>query len=376
MRLFSDQYNLLLTTYQSATTKIGQSMAYEAIACAYREIAGALPWSYLHKRTQINTNPAYSTGTVSYNATTNVLTLTGGTWPSYASQSTLIINSNIYAIQTVLSSTTVSLVPGRAPVVNITGGTAFTMVQGEYVLPIDFLRTEYLVQVGSVWITKEVQPGSLLPTERIFYNPSRPWVFMIHGSSYYAGRQCLTFAPPPDIAYPFDLAYFAQPRQRTLAVAYSAGTVSANGTSVVGVGTAFTSSMAGCVLRQGTTVSAPVGEFGANGSTNETIIASVQDATHLTLLTPSVTTSGVGFVIDDYVDIDRVSMDELFCRLCESQFATLTRHNNRQQKKAEAMSALNVARARDVRVAPRPDPYSVPTLEAIAYANLNSQTYP
>ena len=370
MRLFSDQKTLLLRDYQSLGVEIGDAVSNEAINQAYRKVGGCHPWSYLHRITQINTNATQSTGTVQYVQSTNVLTLTGATWPSWARQGNLVINGNIYAIQNVLTSTTVTLVPGRAPTADISTATTYVLYQAEYVLPKDFIRMEDLITTGNVWVTREVQPGSFLQTKRIFYNPARPWMYMVRGSTYFPGRMCVEFAPPPDAAYTFDISYFAMPRQRTLPAPYTTGTVSVNGTSVTGTGTVFTQSMVGCCLRQGTSTYTPTGEYGPNGSTADNIIQSVQSTTALTLVDDGGVSTNVNFMIDDPVDMDRQNLDEAFCRACEYEFAVLTRDDTRAEKQQDMVIALQNARARDVRTTNRQQTFQAPTWQATAYANL------
>ena len=373
MRLFSDMTGttgLLLSTYQDAGAVRGPAVANEAVATAYRKIATVLPWSYLHRRYQIVTQPMQNTGSIAYNSTTNILTLTGGTWPSWVIQGQIVIGSAVYAVQNLLSSTTISLVPGRAPTADVTAGTAYTLFQSEYVLPADFMRMEDLVIIGNAWRTWEVDPGSFLQIQRIFYNPSRPWQFLTRGSTFFPGRMAVEFSPAPDIKYIYDISYFAKPRPRTLGAAYSTGTVSVSGTSVTGVGTTFTQSMVGCVLRQGTTGAVPVGEFSPNGSFYDNVIQSVQSATALTLVDAGNAASAVKFLIDDPVDIERTAMDEVFCRMCEYEFAILTRSNGIPLKRQLMVTALMEARAADVRKALRQYDSISPSWQEVAYANM------
>jgi len=375
MRLFSDQKKLLLATFQNSGVKLGDYIAEEAINAAYRKVASLHPWSYLHRRTQINTQASYSTGTIAYTSSTNVLTLTGGTWPSWTYQGLIVISGHVYAVQRVISSTTLSLVADRAPTADVASGTAYTLFQKEYLLPENFLRTEEFVQVGTLWNTREISPGSMAMMEQAFYRPSRPWNFMIRGSTYFPGRMCMEFAPPPDAAYVYDLAYYAKPRPRTMNGAYTAGTISVSGgTAVVGVGTAFTQAMVGCRLRQGTTGVIPDGEYGTNGSTIENTIAYVTDATHLTLLDAAPNASSVQFLIDDPIDIERTSMDEMFCRMCEYEYACLSRQDKRKETQADMTMAILNAKAADMRTSPRQYEYiAPPTLESLAYANLGGR---
>ena len=370
MRLFSDQKALLLTSYQDAGAKIGDAIADQAIAQAYRKIAGCLPWSYLQHRTQINTNAPYSAGTVGYVASTRIVTLSGGTWPSWAANALILLGQKEYAVQSVTDSTHLVLKADRCPLADITAGYAYTLMQIEYLLPADWMRTDEFVEMGTIWNLNPIQAGSQINLTRLFFNPSKPWQYLTRGSTYYGGRMCVEFGPPPNAAYTYDMSYFAQPRQRTLSNAYTTGTVSVSGTAVTGTNTNFTQAMVGCQLRQGTATAGPVGEYGVNGSMNENTIASVTDATHLTLTAAGAALGSVQYVIDDPIDIERGAMDEVFCRICEYEFAILSRNNNRQLKQQEMIQALQNARAMDVRMTPRPNVYVPVTPEMFAYANI------
>lgn len=373
MRLFSDQARMLLDTYQSAGVKIGISRASEAIQQAYRRIGGCAKWSYLHRRTQINTVAPYSTGTIAYTTSTRTLTLTGGTWPTWAVYGIILINGNVYSVQQRVSGTSLILKSDRSPVDNIASGTTYNMYRSEYFLPSDFVRTEELVPIGQWWALRELSPGSLLQTARLFYTPSRPFEFTVRGSQQSPGRLAVEFGPPPDAAYTLDLSYYAQPRPRTLSTEYKTGTISVSGSSVTGSGTTFTSAMIGCRLRIGTDSSPPIGEFGDQGSLSESTVIAVDSATSLTLADSMTSASAVQYLIDDPVDIDRGSMDEVFSRFCESEFERICHMDGRAEKESEAMNALARARAMDMRMSPRQQPYSAAEfgLDAMIYSGVN-----
>ncbi len=379
MRLFSDQQTLLLATFQDAGNRQGQTLAPEAIATAYRQLAGCLPWNYLFRRCQINTNPAFSDGSVGYDLASNTITLTGATWPSWTTQALIVINSSLYAIQNVNSPTTATCVPNRAPYASIPSGTGYTLYQQEYELPSNFSRMTQLITLGNVWDTREVTPYEMLDIQRFFYSPSRPWKYCVMGSTYFTGQMALNLAPAPDQNYTFDILYQAAPRPRTLATAYISNgatqSIAVVGTAVTGTATTFTQNMVGCRLRQAYSgLTAPVGEFGVGGSINENTIQKVNSATSLTLVDAGVTASGIGFVIDDPVDCERESMDELFCRMCEYQYARLTRNTLANTHYAAMVAALNVARARDVRISERQNRYSpTMTLAGLAYTNIHAE---
>jgi hypothetical protein len=76
------------------------------------------------------------------------------------------------------------------------------------------------------------------------------------------------------------------------------------------------------------------------------------------------------YLIDDPIDIERNSMDEVFCRMCEYNFATLVRSDTRAERELEMKRALDRARASDVRAATINATASFPTFAMLARANL------
>ena len=376
MRLFSDQRAMLLSTYKNSGVQLGLDRATEAVNQAYRKIGAAQRWSYLHRRTQINTQAPYVTGTVGFTLATRTLTLTGGTFPTWAAQGTILFNESVYQVQQMVDANNLVLQDGRCPTTDIVSGQIYKLVQLEYLLPADYLRTEEFVQIGSWWLLRELQPGSMLQTARLFSQPSRPYQYSVRGSLFYHDRLALEFSPTPDANYTHDLTYFAKPRPPQLPYQYTTGTVSVSGTAVTGSGTNFTSNMVGCQLRLGSATAIPEGEFGPNGSLNEYTILAVNSATSITLQTAGITVSGYKYLIDDPIDIDRQSMDEYFCRCCEYEYEVLSRGTRVSEKEHDMNVALANAKARDIRLSPWQQGAAayVPNLDAIVQGNLRASS--
>ncbi|NBT75718.1 MAG: hypothetical protein EBT15_07085, partial [Betaproteobacteria bacterium] len=102
-----------------------------------------------------------------------------------------------------------------------------------------------------------------------------------------------------------DFTYRRSPRTLRLSgheTTARAGTVSAAGTSVTGVGTSFSSGMVGSVLRFGTAAQLPDTLGSMNPYVAEARIVSVASTTALTI-DASVTASGVKYVVTDPVDM-------------------------------------------------------------------------
>ena len=352
MRLFSDQLAILLSSY-SDTGAGATGLAKAAIAASYRDLPTLYAWSYLQRRTQINTVASYSTGTITYTASTRTLTLASGTFPTWSLYGNVILDGNVYRVQQRVSSTSIILTADRSPVDDFAAGTAYVIYRSEYPLPADYVRMFRLVQIGELWRMSYVAPMSMLDNTPTLFNPNRPWQFTLHGSTQLGNRMAIEFLPPPSAARTYDMAYQAKPRPRTLLEAYPTGPITISGTTVTGVGTTFTSAMVGCRLRVGTTTNVPTHDYGASPSLTEYTILAFTSTTSLTLSeTATTVASAVKYLIDDPIDIEDSAMVTLFERMCEAEFEQRCRFDS-QARTASAnrmKQALLDARAADSRI--------------------------
>jgi hypothetical protein len=90
-------------------------------------------WSFLRKNGIITLQAPYLTGTVTIAA--GVVTLAGGTFPSWAAAGTIQVNATDYEVSTRDSGTQVTLVDTS---VTAAAGTSYTLMQDDYDLPEDF----------------------------------------------------------------------------------------------------------------------------------------------------------------------------------------------------------------------------------------------
>src|ERR1044071_7111632 len=104
---FADANQDALDVVASNTTTTERRYARRAVFDALREIANVTHWTYYTKIGRLTTTGSYTTGTVTYNSTTRVLTLTNGTWPSWAAQGDVILNNVTYPVVTRTSGTEV-----------------------------------------------------------------------------------------------------------------------------------------------------------------------------------------------------------------------------------------------------------------------------
>lgn len=92
-------------------------------------------WSFLRRNAQITLQAPYATGTIA--VASGVVTLTSGTFPSWAADGTIEVLGANYEVSTRDSGTQVTLVDTS---VTVTAGTSYSLHKDEYDLPDDFAR--------------------------------------------------------------------------------------------------------------------------------------------------------------------------------------------------------------------------------------------
>lgn len=90
-------------------------------------------WRFMRPIGELETTAPYSTGTIQ--VASGVVTLTGGTFPSWAAGGDLVVNSKSYAIDTRDSDTQVTL---EDTTVTVASGTSYELRRYAYDLPDDF----------------------------------------------------------------------------------------------------------------------------------------------------------------------------------------------------------------------------------------------
>lgn len=327
-----------------------------AVVSAITKFAHAHRWTYYFQRYRLNTVAPYSTGTVTYDHTGGAyerqLTLADGTWPDWAAQGTVQINSILYEVADRKSSSVVTLTVGSNPGADITTGSSFTIYRDTYPLPIDFLAMGALVLQNRAVILSQEHPSAWLERQQIYRGPGTPRTYCIRSDPNYQNTLCLSFHPPPDNAYTIDGIYQRNARQLNVE-SYSTGTVvtSAGLATVTGSGTAWTSKLAGTIFRvTSSKTDLPTSRSGDNPPAYERVVLSVDSPTQLTLddLIDE-TLTGVKYICSDPVDVETNTMMTALLRGVEAQLGVSRRLADRDELQAEYIRELLLAREADSR---------------------------
>lgn len=295
--------------------------AKEAVQVASGLVQSARNWTNAWALTRLVTTAIYSTGTIAYTASTRTVTLTGGTWPSWAEYGTIVISDVPYSVQQRASDTSLILKADREPGANVASGTAYALFRDEFPMPADF---------GSIlehyrrndWQLEYVHPEVFLSLSRSseIYNQAR--VFTVMEDSRRQDRRSVYFYPAPNQQDLLEIRYKRRPVSlRTFDVTTGTVSVTLGGATVTGVGTAWTSALVGAVIRFGTASTLPEDAYATDAYQHEATILSVESATSLTLTSgATAASSAVKYRISDALPSGTVAMRSALLACCLWQF--------------------------------------------------------
>ncbi len=345
---YKDAVDHLMDWLGGSSDPIARRDSRRACQEALREIVNNHRWSYYYQHGRVTTVANYSTGTVAYDHTGGAnerqLTLSDGTWPTWAQYGTVRISNVPYAVAKRVSSTILQLEEENNPGEDIASGTSHSIYQEAYVLPPRFKQIlSCIYDVALARVIDYVDPKVWLSDRRYAVSSGVPFGYTIMGSRQLHGQDALWFAPAPSQARSYDMVYLRAARP-LLTEEYSTGTVSCTtgSATLTGSTTSWTSVHKGCVIRlSGNSSSAPTSPVGSNPAVEERIVLSVDSSTGITVDSAFTNTlSGVKYIISDPIDLDLEVMLNLFLRTAEK---CLGRFRHRTDQKLLESSAAQEA---------------------------------
>lgn len=350
LHTYADVVSHLMDYLGAATDGAAERAARMAVQNAYKELPTLRRWNYFYQRGRIATVAPYTTGTIEYDHTGGTyerqVTLTSGTWPTWAAQGCLVIDNVVYDVAERKSSTVITLTPAANPGADVAALTTYTLYRDTYPLPVDFQAADLMQNIGHALLVTYQKPGTWMGMQSIFHGPATPRCYTVTGDPNYIGALAARFFPPPDQAYNFDFIYTRRPRQLDF-LEIVAGTVSvtSGSTTVTGSGTAFASLHAGNIIRfSDTNTDKPTGLGGTHPATLTRAVQSVTTATTLVLdADPQQNLSGVAYSISPPIDIEEGAMWTFFLRLCERHMRIIKRmkttaDEERQYREAQILA--------------------------------------
>lgn len=334
----------------------GSSAARRAAQQGIENLQSHHDWAYYRTIGRIVTVAQYQTGTVAFDLTGGAnerqLTLTGGTWPSWAAFGSVWIADVMYDVDERISDTIITLKEETSPGADIASGASYTLYRDTYPFPDDFQACGNMTVVQDSAQIVYRPPQSILEQRRVWSGTGRMSQFTIVPGVLRDGKMACRFYPPPDVSYTCDFAYKRRPRTVIVAdVSDGHVTVTNGSTTVTGISTSFKSRHVGAILRVGTnSKDKPTGLEGINPFTAERRITAVASATSLTVEGAfGEDATRVTFCITDPIDIERGAMRVALLRLTEQAARQGCRIESLAGEPTELTRALTAARDADSR---------------------------
>ncbi len=325
---------------------------------AIQQLVTERDWRYYYSPHRILTSAQYDTGTIAYDHTggssERLVTLSSGTWPTWAEYGTLLIDSVPYEVHTRVDDTTLTLTEAKNPQADVASGTSYTLYRESYTLPEGY---ESLVRVDRLndWDGCYLPPDQFQAMRESLEFSGQPRYFTVMADQKDPSRLAFWLYPGPQSQETFDFLFKRRPVSlRVYDYSTSTVTVSVGMRSVTGANSVFTSDMAGAVIRFGAASSKPERlEATENQYDHEAVIDSVESATGLTLKTNAAkASSGVAYRISSRLDVADGAMWLALMDLAVWRYMRNTMQSASQTK--EAASAY----AESLRAAARQDQHS------------------
>jgi hypothetical protein len=263
-------------------------------------------------------------------ASERLVTLTSGTWPTWARYGTLLVDGKHCKVATRESGSLLTLDAVTNPGEDIAAGTAYQLYRSVYPLPNGFRRIGTILDPTSVDALFYVTPNEIVEEHIVDVVPGTPRRWTLRGlSADYPGQVAIEFHPPPAEARTYEFLYANEGRDLLLPLELDAGTVSVDsgGTTVTGSGTGFTADCVGAVIRfSASTTIKPTALWAQNPYVHQAYITARASSTSLTIDTAAPSAlSGVQYIISDPIDVEPNAMMTYFLAKCEYELAKLLR---------------------------------------------------
>jgi hypothetical protein len=274
-----------------------------AIHRAYDELTTIRDWAYYHVHGRVITDAPYATGTVTSSGAT--VTLTSGTWPSWAATGAYLkVGEQIARVASRTSGSVVVLdsdLPFKADVT----AAPYQLYRTVYPLPDDFRNMDEPSDEYNWWSGVYVTPDQAMKLERVSNTSGSPLHWTIIKDPDSSGWAIKLIGYPTE-RETIDFTY----RRTARPIRYSGhepalrqGTIARTGAAVTGSGTAFTSAMIGSVLRIGDTTNFPGAIESMTPWVSESRITASSGSSSLTTEDSGTVSSSTKYLITDPIDI-------------------------------------------------------------------------
>lgn len=303
MFTYFDAVESLITASYGGPQDAEQKDIRSAILKAYDEVSTMRDWACYQVHGRVITDAPYSTGTVSFSASTNQLTLTGGTFPAWATYGHVRIGTRVAIIAARNSGTVLTLDPEVTFTETFTDQ-PYTLYRIHYPLPADFRNLDEPSSEYNWWAGLYVNPDQAMKLERVWRSTGAPYHWTVVRIN---NEWILKFVGYPIKVETVDFVYRKNPRPIRFSgheANSRAGTIARTGTTVTLSGaTTFVDAFDGAVLRIGDTTNHPGAPESMNPYVSESLIDSVTSSSVLETSASGTVAAGTKYIITDPIDI-------------------------------------------------------------------------
>lgn len=254
---YRDLIEHLLGFGDGLATEVAHRRARSAIQSAYRDLCYVREWRYLRSHGRIRLYPSYTTGTVAYDATTRIVTLTGGVFPTWARYGHITFGSRVvHKISERTDDTHCTLEPRFAPTADLAAGTKYRVYRSVYALPGDLWSIDEIHDENNAWSRGYMPADEWLVLERTSGGSERPFAWTVMGSPDLYGSLQVALDGYPPSAESLDFIYTRRARDLRLDgytnySSLSGGRISDSAGTAVNLTVAVSPEVIGAIFRAG-----------------------------------------------------------------------------------------------------------------------------
>lgn len=324
---YRDAVDHLMDVFQLDDVDLLGRRARRAVDTVYRDMPYRATWSYYRRNLNFSTTAPQTAGTIAYDASTRIVTLSGETWPSVAAECRIQIGNltgPYHEIERRVSSTEILLAASTAPAASVVAGTSYRLFRSTYQLPYRFR------EVFQLWDTKQNIPvqfstawSQFAESMFVWNTPQTPFRAIITNGSD-LGWMAISLSPPPDSANTYVLDCSIEPRPLRIVSHADSATVDAGSDPLlVTVDRTLPENIVGSVIRLSGTAAGVTSRYGDNPPLYERVVTSRESSTTLKVHAPLPSLTDVGCVISDPIDIEPGAMLTAFQRGIELEYAKI-----------------------------------------------------
>jgi hypothetical protein len=283
-----------------------------AVQDALTELAGRSTWRHYNRRASVTTK-AVSYHTASYDASTMVMSIATGTWPTDAQYGEVVYDNQRYKVASRLTDTTLLIHSATAPAANFTSK-AVTWMQASYALPFMIREIRSVIDEDAYRPLVYMSPSDAVRHRKLARTTGQTLRYTLRSSENYMGLKEIEFSPVPAQATRFEIAMIVRPRPfKTYELTGTDGAYTTSTKTFTSATAAFEANHVGCILRISASATLPRGRTIFDEArvdfAIQTFITEVVSATEVKVSSSfTATASGKGYTVSDPADLDPTTM--------------------------------------------------------------------